>query len=85
MPTYGLHVPDDWEHKKVFDEALAPYKGKPSPFIRYAVEQALIHKKDTPRRVYPVGAFYGAGLAASKAARNSSSVGSVAGGSASSP
>ena len=51
MPTYGMHVPDGWEHKKVFDEALSPYKGKPSPFIRYAVEQALIHKKDTPRRV----------------------------------
>ena len=51
MPTYRLHIPDDWEYKKVFDEALAPYKGKPSPFIRYAVEQALIHKMDTPRRV----------------------------------
>ena len=42
-----MHVTDDWEHKKVFEEDLSTYKGKPSPFIRYAEEQALIHKKDT--------------------------------------
>ena len=111
MPTYGLHIPDDWEYKKVFDAALAAYKGKPSPFIRYAVEASLRKDSVAPdalaatvlvdlaRRLcgeldaraldrhlcHPVGAFYGAGLAASKAARNSSSVGSVAGGSASRP
>lgn len=43
MPTLATYVPDDWPFKSQFNAAIAghPYRGKPGPYLRDVIENAM--------------------------------------------